>query len=494
VEAETWRLSGEFELAESCYDSAINAAVENGYTYDEALADELAGQFYLEKGRLKIARMYLRDALHAYGRWGADAKVVALREKYDDLLARVETRREDFTETVMRTSERPMQTLDLASVLKVSQTISGEIVLERLLAKVMSTVMENAGAQRGFLISANDEGQLSVEVEAQLASRTRILSKPEALGVRSDLSSAIVQYVARTGESMVLHDATNEGMFTSDPYVLERHPKSVLCMPLSNRGRLIAVIYLENNLISDAFTPNHLELLNLLSSQMAVSIENAKLYVGLEERVAERTEQLNDKVDELSHAYETLQLTQSELKHANAKLARDKELLQELSATDRLTRLYNRSKLEELFEYEIEQCRRYKTPMSLIMVDLDHFKEVNDTFGHHVGDMVLQSMARILAASSRGSDVVARWGGEEFLILAPKTDLEQAGKLAEKIRLAVENYRFDEVGQKTGSFGVACYRDRDDLTSMLKRADLALYQAKKKGRNRVVVENRQGSD
>ena len=489
VEAETWRVQGNPDKAESYYDQAVTLAAENGYTQDEALANELAGRYYLEKGHLKIARMYLRDALYAYSRWGAEAKVRALQEKHSELLAAVETHTALSTsEALTRSGGIPMHSLDLTSVLKVSQTITGEIVLDRLLEKVLSMVMESAGAERGFLISGDQEGQLSVEVEAQLASKMKKVFKPGPLEARNDLSAAIVHYVARTGEKLVLLDATNEDMFTADPYVLEHQPKSILCMPLSNRSQLTAILYLENNLITDAFTPKHLELLNLLSSQMAVSIENAKLYERLEERVAKRTEQLNDKVEELSHAYETLKQTQTDLKHANAKLERDKELLQELSSTDHLTKLYNRTKLEELFEYEFNQCLRYNTPMSLIMVDLDHFKAVNDTYGHHTGDLVLQEMAAILTQSSRSSDVVARWGGEEFLILTPKTSLRHATKLAEKIRAAVEAHPFAEVGKRTGSFGVACYREHDTQASLLQRADLAMYQAKEEGRNRVVVE------
>ncbi len=488
LEAEWWRLSAEPEKAEFQYDRAIGLASENGYMHDEALANELTGRYFLHKGRLKIARLYLRDALLAYGRWGAEAKVTALREKYGELLATVD-RRGAETDDFARSSETSLHDLDLASVLKVSQTISEEIVLERLLDKVLSTVMENAGAQRGFLINADEQGKLGVILEAESALHTKRVFEPEPLDLRRDLSSSIVHYVARTGERLVLQDATHEGMFTTDPYILERNPKSILCMPLSHRGRFSAILYLENNLISDAFTPHHLQLLNLLSSQMAVSIENAKLYVELEDRVVKRTRQLNEKVDELSLAYETLKETQSKLEHANAKLERDKELLQELSSTDRLTKLYNRAKFEELFQYELTQCQRYGTPLSLIMLDLDYFKEVNDTHGHHVGDLVLQEIAKILSDSSRGSDAVARWGGEEFLILAPKTNLTQAVQLAEKIRATIGNHCFSEVGNRTGSFGVACYREKDSLTSLLQRVDMALYRAKEAGRDRVVVED-----
>lgn len=489
VEAETWRVRQQPDKAESCYDQAITLAAETGYTQDEALANELAGRHYLEKGRPKIAHMYLSDALYAYGRWGADAKVQALKKQYQELLTGTETHMlQPSKDALTRSGETHMHSLDLASVLKVSQTIAGEIVLERLLNKVMSAVMENAGAQKGFLINSDQEGQLNIEVGIESGAKAAKVFHPLPLEAGNDLSVAIVHYAARTGEQLVLNNASNEGIFTADPYVLKHRPKSILCMPLSNRGRLTAILYLENNLMTDAFTPNHLELLNLLSSQMAVSIENAKLYVGLEERVARRTEQLNEKVDELSQAYEALKVTQDELKHANAKLERDKELLQKLSSTDRLTGLYNRTKFEEIFEYELHQCHRYNTPMSLIMVDVDHFKSVNDTYGHHTGDLVLKDVASILNSSSRKTDVVARWGGEEFLVLTPKTELEQAAQLAEKIRAAIEAHTFVEVGKRTGSFGVASYQGDDTLTSLLHRADLAMYQAKNSGRNRVVVE------
>ncbi len=490
LEAETWRVLGEPGKAEACYDQAVALAMEHGYTHDEALANELAGRHYLAKGRRKIARLYLRDALYAYRRWGAEAKANTLQSQYAELLSRVETPTpQPGHQSVTGAGETPMQRLDLASVLKVSQTIAGEIVLERLLGKVMAAVMENAGAQRGFLVSGDPSGRLHVEVGVDPEAVTHNESLAPALEESCDLSSAIVHYVARTGEPLVLNDAANEGLFTADPYILDHRPKSVLCVPLSNRGRLTAVLYLENNLMTNAFTPDHLELLNLLSSQMAVAIENAKLYVELEARVVERTGQLYEKVEELSKAYDTLKQTQSELKLANAELEQDKELLQELSATDSLTGLCNRGRFEELFEYELNQCRRYDTPMSLIMMDLDHFKSVNDTYGHHAGDLVLQEAASILSYSSRISDVVARWGGEEFLILAPKTGIDNAIRLAEKIRAAIDSHRFTGVGQRTGSFGVAGYRPNDTLTSLLQRADLAMYRAKKAGRNRVVVES-----
>jgi len=165
----------------------------------------------------------------------------------------------------------------------------------------------------------------------------------------------------------------------------------------------------------------------------------------------------------------------------------DRKKAEELSITDRLTGLYNRLKLDEVFNYELSQAKRYKTPLSMIILDIDHFKSVNDTFGHQVGDSVLKEIANILKSNVRLSDTVGRWGGEEFLIILPKTDLSSAMGVAQKIRAAVESHTFEVVGKKTSSFGVSEYREGDTEHSMVERGDSALYEAKRGGRNMVVA-------
>lgn len=160
--------------------------------------------------------------------------------------------------------------------------------------------------------------------------------------------------------------------------------------------------------------------------------------------------------------------------------------LEKLASTDQLTGIYNRHKFEELYSNELERAKRYKKPLSLVMFDIDHFKNVNDTYGHDAGDAVLQRIAKIIKENIRTSDIFARWGGEEFLILCIESELNNAAALAEKLRTSIESEEFDKVGRITSSFGVASYIDKEAKDIFIKRADDALYIAKNEGRNRVV--------
>lgn len=156
-----------------------------------------------------------------------------------------------------------------------------------------------------------------------------------------------------------------------------------------------------------------------------------------------------------------------------------------LSVTDHLTELVNRTRLQQVLEENLMRARRYATPFSVIMVDMDHFKRVNDEHGHQVGDEVLVHLAQVLVRNTRVVDVVGRWGGEEFMIVAPNTDLAQAARVAEKLRVAIAASELPTVGSKTASIGVASYHDGDDCETMIGRSDAALYKAKRNGRNQV---------
>ncbi len=153
--------------------------------------------------------------------------------------------------------------------------------------------------------------------------------------------------------------------------------------------------------------------------------------------------------------------------------------------TDSLTGLYNRLKFDHSLSEEIERTKRYKTSLSLIMFDIDHFKRVNDSYGHQKGDDVLRELAKVVGNNIRQHDVLGRLGGEEFGIVATETNLEAAGILAEKLRKNVEKSLFCDDDSITCSFGVTQFRDDDCIDSFVKRADDALYKAKKGGRNRV---------
>jgi len=179
-----------------------------------------------------------------------------------------------------------------------------------------------------------------------------------------------------------------------------------------------------------------------------------------------------------------LKETQNRLAEAHAELALKNRELESLSTTDRLTGLFNRMKLDTALKKEISRIDRYDHGLSIILMDIDHFKMVNDKLGHQAGDEVLKDVAATLRENVREVDIVGRWGGEEFLIICPETDLEGAYAIAEKMRSKMENWNLKSVNA-TGSFGVAEFAKGDEEGDLIRKADRALYKAKESGRNRV---------
>jgi len=306
VEAEKARVLDQWFEAEEFYEQAIQGARDNEYLQEEALAYELAAKHYLARGREKIAQTYMKEAHYCYERWGATAKVKHLETRYPQLLTQsptvVRTTSRRTTNPITTTGNSSGAALDLATVMKASQAISGEIVLEQLLSSLIQILIENAGAQTGCLILHKD-GEWVIEARSEVdssasvdAHTTRVL---QSIPIDNHLPVAIINYVVRTRESLVLNDATCEGSFTDEPYIKEHQTKSILCAPLLNQGKLVGLFYLENNLSAGAFIPERLEVLNLLSSQAAISIENANLYTqlgeysrSLEQKVSQRTAEL----------------------------------------------------------------------------------------------------------------------------------------------------------------------------------------------------------
>lgn len=311
VEAEKARILKQPFEAMELYDQAIQNARTHEYLQDEALAYELAGQFYLELGREEIAQFYLTKAHYNYKIWGATNLVTHLETRYPQLLTQSRWSPDQFGENIpLHVTTWTTQTmvgaeniLDLATVMKASQTISEEIVLDQLMKKIMQIVVENAGAQLGILIlksafkasstqslkkhSTLEELMENFEIDAiaetnlnecqvtlrPLSSNTAFSKNQEPL-----IPVNLINYVLRTQKFTVLKEATRSDLFAADPYIKQKQPKSVLGMPIMYHGQLIGMLYLENNLISNAFTSDRLTVLNLLSSQMAISIQNAILY------------------------------------------------------------------------------------------------------------------------------------------------------------------------------------------------------------------------
>ena len=316
VEAELARVLGQSTKAREHYDNAIVSAQENGYLNEEALACELAGRFYLAQEKYHVARHYIYDAHYAYQRWGAQSKTKQLEGQYPQFLSSESSRTDGITSTSsVTTSQGAEKNIDLASVLRASLAISSEVSIGKLLQSLMKIVLENAGAQKSFLLLESKDNQWSIEAEgiAEEEKISVLQSIPINL-VEYEQSPlvpvAIINYVARTQENVLLNNAAEEKAFANDPFIVAHQPKSILCTPLINQGKLSGILYLENNITTGAFTSDRIEVLNILSAQAAISIENARLYETLEQKVSERTQ-------ELSQTLEILKATQAELLFEN---------------------------------------------------------------------------------------------------------------------------------------------------------------------------------
>ncbi len=279
VGAEIARIEGRVLDAEHLYEKAVRSARANGFVQNVAVASELAGRFYGARGFEQIAQLYLRNARQYYLSWGAEGKVRQL----DELCPQI--RKDEPAPDAHRTIGAPIEQLDLATVLKISQAVSGEIVLENLIDTLLRTAIEHAGAERGLLILPQGD-DFRIQAEASTRGSSVTLELRDAPISSAELPEAIIQYAARTQESVMLDDASARGSFSNDEYIRRAHARSILCLPLVKQGRLIAVLYLENNLAANVFTPAKIAVLNVLVSAAAISLENSRLYRDLLEREA----------------------------------------------------------------------------------------------------------------------------------------------------------------------------------------------------------------
>jgi PAS domain S-box-containing protein len=279
VRAEIARIEGRAADAMTHYDQAIRSAQANGFVHNEALGNELAARFFSMRGSEKAARGYLQDAHDAWLRWGAHGKARQLEQCYPSLKAHAD---HPHPTTPPGT---PIEQLDLATVLSVSQIVSGEIVLENLIEALMRTAVEHAGAQRGLLVLPRNAG-LWIEAQADTDGVSVAVALCETPISAAELPESILQYCARTQDSVILDDASARGAFASDGYIARVQARSILCLPFVKQGRLIALLYLENRLAAGAFTPARIAVLKVLASQAAMTLENARLYRDLAIREA----------------------------------------------------------------------------------------------------------------------------------------------------------------------------------------------------------------
>jgi len=271
VSAEIAWIEGRDTDAMRLYEHAIQAARENGFLQNEGLAHELAARFYAARGVESLADACLRSARQCYRRWGALGKVRQLDQRYPRLDG------QSVPDVPTATIGVQVAQLDIGAVVAASQAVSGEIVLSRLVETLMTLALEQAGAERGLLILRQGDA-LQIEAEAKTdRHRVEVKLQQEALA-STKLAESLLHTVIRTHAIVILDDASAQNPFSGDEYIRQNHPRSILCLPLLKQADLIGILYLENNLASHVFTPARISVLKLLSSQAAISLENARLY------------------------------------------------------------------------------------------------------------------------------------------------------------------------------------------------------------------------
>lgn len=467
IAAELARVRGDARLAMELYARAIDTAGEAGFLHCEALSNELYARFWQDQGQRQLASNFIREAYFHYQRWGASAKCKQIEAQWPQIIFRaIELRRTASGSSAGNVGvSSSVGMLDLHSLLKASRVLSQEVHLDALLQKLLGVVLENAGAEFGAIVLCEEE-EFSLEAVGRFSEGTLVEHElfdrkqaPRDADAAPILPLELIEYVQLTRSLLVMNHPADDVRFAKSEYLAQRRPKSILVLPVLNQGRLVAVIYVENNLLEGAFTERHVKTLELLGAQAAISLVNARLYKNLERKVAERTEELR-----------------------------------QMSMKDGLTGIANRRSFDERLAGEWRRGLRNAKPLSLMMIDIDHFKPFNDHYGHVEGDRCIRAVAQTLEqVINRSTDLVARYGGEEFAVILPDTDADAAAWLAKACleaiaALAIPHEQSGASSAVSISIGLCTMRVDTELGAekLVTHADQALYQAKRAGRNRYV--------
>jgi len=306
VEAEKFRVLNKTGLAENFYNKAIYRANKNQFLNEEAISWELAARFYIQQKNSTLAKSYMQNAYNCYKRWGALAKLKQMKDKYPQFIftgeKTISSSGSAVSTTISSSTTESSSLLDLTSIVKASQSLSGEVKLENLLKNMLRIIMENAGAEYAVIIK-NDEGIYTIEAKGRHGSDKIEVLQSENIEKTEAVALNVVNYVIRTRKFLVVDNALTDKQYSNNEYIQKNKVKSVFCFPVVHKNKLLAILYLENNLSTHVFTSQRIETINILSSQIAISIENALLYGNLEDKVTERTTQLQKAKEEIEDAH-----------------------------------------------------------------------------------------------------------------------------------------------------------------------------------------------
>jgi len=327
LQAELHRIQNKQTEAQSYYQKGIDYAKKYEFLNEQALGHELLGKYYLELGDDENANSHLIEARFLYNKWGAYAKVRQMEQLYH--LNPVGEKPAEI-DPLHVSGNFSSDTLDLQTVLKASQTLSSEVHLDELFKKMTYIAMENAGATKCTILLKHDKSWVQEISREMIEGKDAVILKQIAVNDSNtdvlDVPVNIISYVKRSGKSLIINDATGNPSYNEDAYIQKIKPKSILCLPFHSKGILAGIIYMENNLTTGAFTEDRKQLLSVISSQIAISIENARLYKNLEEKVKERTIEVVQKKEEIELKNATLETTLTKLKATQGQLVESEKM------------------------------------------------------------------------------------------------------------------------------------------------------------------------
>lgn len=307
VEAEIEKINGNTAKAQEFYDKAISLSEKIGNLIDLAMANELAGLFWLKNGKSEFAQLYLIKAHRAYSLWGANAKAGALQNEFEAFIPSEDNLNRKFEKTKGSSSgsSTSSQEIDFETVLEAAKAISSEIILTHLIEKTLTIILEHAGAQKGLLLLKDEKGQLLIKAVGYIDNnKVKVELQSKEIN-ESDLPITIIRYAERTKETIILNNASVEGDFTKDKYIKKHSVRSALIIPIFQQAKDSGILYLENNLSNNVFNQERVDVLTMLCTQAAISIENAQLYNSMEQKVKERTKEISEKNDQLKELIAT---------------------------------------------------------------------------------------------------------------------------------------------------------------------------------------------